>query len=305
MESLNGFVVFVQVAEAGSFVAAGRHLGISASAVGKSIARLEEKLSVRLFHRSTRSLTLTAEGHLLLERSRRILAEIDAAQQELTEASARPMGKLRLSLPLVGTLVLPVLAEFMRQYPQIQLELDFSDRMVDVVAEGYDVVLRIGHPADSRLSARKLGHFRFITVAAPSYLAQRGEPQTPAELLDHACLQYRFPSSGKLERWLMRGNDGENELPLPASMVCNNIETRVCFALRGLGIAWLPDFAIRDRLEEGTLREVLSKYANHTGVMHLLWPASKHPSPKLRALIDFLSERLFPAASVISNYQNA
>jgi DNA-binding transcriptional LysR family regulator len=304
VESLNGFMVFVQVAEAGSFVAAGRQLGISASAVGKSIARLEEKLSVRLFHRSTRSITLTAEGLLLLERSRRILAEIDAAQQELTEAAARPMGRLRLSLPLVGTLVLPVLGEFMRQYPQIQLDLDFSDRMVDVIAEGFDAVLRIGQPADSRLSARKLGQFRFITVAAPAYLLLRGEPRTPAELLEHACLQYRFPSSGKLERWLMRGNDGETELPLPASMVCNNIETRVCFARQGLGIAWLPDFAIRDRLEEGTLREVLADYASHTGVMHLLWPTNKHPSPKLRVLIDFLSARLFPATALSSSCQN-
>lgn len=297
MESLNGFVVFVQVAETGSFVAAGRQLGISASAVGKSIARLEDKLGVRVFHRSTRSITLTAEGHLLLERSRRILAEIDAAQQELTQAAAQPMGRLRLSLPLVGTLVLPVLGEFMRQYPQIQLDLDFSDRMVDVIAEGFDAVLRIGQPADSRLSARKLGSFRLVTVASPEYLAQRGVPQTPADLLDHACLQYRFSSSGKMERWLMRGNDAENELLLPASMVCNNIETRVCFAMRGLGIAWLPDFAIREQLEAGTLCEVLADASNHTGVAHLLWPASKYPSPKLRVLIDFLSERLFPLAS--------
>lgn len=298
MESLNGFVVFVQVAETGSFVAAGRQLGISASAVGKSIARLEDKLGVRVFHRSTRSITLTAEGHLLLERSRRILAEIDAAQQELTQAAAQPVGRLRLSLPLVGTLVLPVLAEFMRQYPQIQLDLDFSDRMVDVIAEGFDAVLRIGQPADSRLSARKLGSFRLVTVASPEYLAQRGVPQTPADLLDHACLQYRFSSSGKMERWLMRGNDAENELPLPTSMVCNNIETRVCFAMRGLGIAWLPDFAIREQLEAGTLCEVLADASNHTGVAHLLWPASKYPSPKLRVLIDFLSERIFPTSFV-------
>jgi DNA-binding transcriptional LysR family regulator len=143
MDSLNGFVVFVQVAEMRSFVAAGRHLGVSASAVGKSIARLEDKLGVRLFHRSTRSITLTAEGHLLLERSRRILAEIEAAQQELTQAAERPVGRLRLSLPLVGSLVLPVLGDFMRQYPQIQLDLEFTDRMVDVIAEGYDAVLRI------------------------------------------------------------------------------------------------------------------------------------------------------------------
>ena len=296
MESLNGFVVFVQVAEMRSFVAAGRNLGVSASAVGKSIARLEDKLGVRLFHRSTRSITLTAEGHLLLERSRRILAEIEAAQQELTQAAEYPVGRLRLSLPLVGSLVLPVLGDFMRQYPQIQLDLEFTDRMVDVIAEGYDAVLRIGPPADSRLSARKLGHFRTVVVASPEYLARCGEPQTPADLTRHACLQYRFPSSGKLERWVMRGNEAENELALPATMVCNNIETRVCFALRGLGIAWLPDFAIREALEEGALREVLADYASHTGVVHLLWPASKHPSPKLRVLIDFLSTRLFPPA---------
>ncbi|MEH5014666.1 LysR substrate-binding domain-containing protein [Phytobacter diazotrophicus] len=296
MESLNGFVVFVQVAEMRSFVAAGRNLGVSASAVGKSIARLEDKLGVRLFHRSTRSITLTAEGHLLLERSRRILAEIEAAQQELTQAAEHPVGRLRLSLPLVGSLVLPVLGDFMRQYPQIQLDLEFTDRMVDVIAEGYDAVLRIGPPADSRLSARKLGHFRTVVVASPEYLARCGEPQTPADLTRHACLQYRFPSSGKLERWVMRGNEAENELALPATMVCNNIETRVCFALRGLGIAWLPDFAIREALEERALREVLADYASHTGVVHLLWPASKHPSPKLRVLIDFLSTRLFPPA---------
>ena len=297
MDSLNGFVVSVQVAEMRSFVAAGRHLGVSASAVGKSIARLEDKLGVRLFHRSTRSITLTAEGHLLLERSRRILAEIEAAQQELTQAAEHPTGRLRLSLPLVGSLVLPVLGDFMRQYPEIQLDLEFTDRMVDVIAEGYDAVLRIGPPADSRLSARKLGQFRTVVVASPDYLARYGEPQSPADLSHHACLQYRFPSSGKLERWVMRGNDAENELVLPKTMVCNNIETRVCFALRGLGIAWLPDFAIREALEEGALREVLTRYASHTGVVHLLWPASKYPSPKLRVLFDFLSARVFPPSS--------
>lgn len=296
MESLNGFVVFVQVAETGSFVAAGRHLGVTASAVGKSIARMEDKLGVRLFHRSTRSITLTAEGHLLLERSRRILAEIEAAQLELTEATTRPSGRLRLSLPLVSALLLPVLGDFMRQYPEIQLELSFTDRLVDVVAEGFDAVVRLGQPTDSRLSARKLGQFRLVTVASPAYLAQRGEPRTPAELEHHACLQYRFASSGKLEHWVMRGNAVEDGITLPTTMVCNNVETRVCFALQGLGIAWLPDFAIREALEQGTLREILADYATYTSSAWILWPASKHPAPKIRALIDFLSERVFPAS---------
>ena len=296
MDSLNGFVVFVQVAETRSFVAAGRLLGVSASAVGKSIARLEEKLGVRLFHRSTRSITLTAEGSLFLARSRRILAEIEAAELELSQTSAVPRGRLRVSLPLVSSLVLPVLGEFMRKYPEIELDLDFTDRMVDVIEEGFDAVVRTGDPVDSRLTARRLGTFRFLVVAAPDYLTQRGIPQIPVDLMQHTCLHYRFPNSGKLEPWALRLPPGEPELPLPTSMICNNIETRVCFALQGLGIAYLPDFSIREQLAEGQLQPILTDYVERSGVFYVLWPASKHPSPKVRALVDFLCARVFPAS---------
>ncbi|WAC75777.1 LysR family transcriptional regulator [Roseateles sp. SL47] len=294
MDSLNGFVVFVQVAETRSFVAAGRLLGVSASAVGKSVVRLEEKLGVRLFHRSTRSVTLTAEGTLFLERSRRILAEIEAAELELSEASASPRGRLRVSLPLVSSLVLPVLGDFMRQYPEIELDLDFTDRMVDVIEEGFDAVVRTGEPSDSRLSARRLGTFRSMLVASPDYLAKRGTPKAPTDLLSHTCLHYRFPNSGKLETWALRRPAGETELQLPPSMICNNIETRVCFALQGLGIAYLPDFSIRQPLADGRLLQVLADHVERTGVFHVLWPASKHPSPKVRALVDFLCAQVFP-----------
>ncbi|MGV2465281.1 UNVERIFIED_CONTAM: LysR family transcriptional regulator, partial [Pseudomonas aeruginosa] len=157
MDSLSGFTVFVRVAETRSIVGAARTLGVSASAVGKRVARLEEKLGVRLFHRSTRSITLTAEGSLFLERSRRILAEIEATELELSQSRETPRGRLRVSLPLVSGLVLPALADFMQAYPDIELDLDFSDRVVDVVDEGFDVVLRTGQPVDSRLSMRELG----------------------------------------------------------------------------------------------------------------------------------------------------
>lgn len=296
MDSLNGFNVFVQVAEARSFVAAGRLLGVSASAVGKSVVRLEEKLGVRLFHRSTRSVTLTAEGTLFLERSRRILAEIEAAELELSQATAAPRGRLRVSLPLVSSLVLPVLGEFMRQYPEIELDLDFSDRMVDVIEEGFDAVVRTGEPSDSRLSAKRLGVFQMMLVASPEYLARRGTPRLPADLLQHACLHYRYPNTGKLETWPMRLPSGATELMLPTSMICNNIETRVCFAVQGLGVACLPDFAIRELLAEGRLLQVLAHHVERTGAFHVLWPASKHPSPKVRALVDFLCARVFPVA---------
>ncbi|WP_138469134.1 LysR family transcriptional regulator [Poseidonocella sp. HB161398] len=295
MDGLNGLPVFVQVAETRSFVAAGRVLGVSASAVGKSVARLEERLGVRLFHRSTRSVALTAEGALFLERSRRILAEIEAAELELSQASAAPRGRLRISLPLVSSLVLPVLGEFMRAYPEVALDLDFTDRMVDVIEEGFDAVVRTGEPADSRLSARRLGRFQRHLVAAPAYLADRGTPRQPGDLAAHACLHYRFPTTGKLEAWPLAPPDGEAELQLPVSMVCNNIETRTCFALQGLGIAYLPDFAIRPQLVRGELVPVLADHLESSGVFHVLWPASKHPSPKVRALVDFLRAHVFPA----------
>lgn len=297
MDSLNGFVVFVQVAETRSFVAAGRLLGVSASAVGKSVARLEEKLGVRLFHRSTRSVALTAEGTLFLERSRRILAEIEAAELELSHASAAPRGRLRLSLPLVSSLVLPVLGDFMREYPAIELDLDFTDRMVDVIEEGFDAVVRTGEPTDSRLTARRLGTFRSVLVASPDYLERRGTPRVPADLMQHSCLHYRFPSSGRLEPWALRQEPGAPYLQLPTSMICNNIETRVCFALQGLGIAYLPDFAIREPLADGRLLPVLADHVERAGVFHVLWPASKHASPKVRALVDFLRARVFPASA--------
>jgi len=293
MDSLNGFTVFVKIAETGSIVAAGRSLGISASAVGKSLIRLEEKIGVRLFHRNTRSINLTAEGILFLERSRRILAEIEAAEMELSQASKSPKGRLRVSLPLVSSLVLPVLGDFMQEYPEIELDLDFTDRLVDVIEEGFDAVVRIGIPTDSRLKALKLGTFRQLLVASPAYLAQRGTPIVPADLLEHSCLHYRFSHSGKLEKWPLKTTENEPDLQLPISMICNNIETRLCFALKGRGIACLPDFSIKELLSTNQLVQVLPEFIDRTGVFNVLWPASKHPSPKVRAFVNFLSERMF------------
>jgi len=293
MDSLNSFSVFVQVAETRSFVVAGRMLGISASAVGKSIARLEEKLGARLFHRSTRSVTLTAEGALFLERSRRILAEMEAAEQELSHATSAPRGRLRVSLPLVSSLILPVLGEFMATYPDIELDLDFSDRLVDVIEEGFDAVIRTGEPTDSRLSARRLGTFELMLVASPHYLQRCGTPQTPGDLRRHTCLHYRLPHSGKLEAWPLQPSPGEAEVQLPISMICNNIETRVCFTRQGRGIACLPDFSVNQYLANGQLCRVLPEHAQRRNTFNVLWPASRHPSPKVRALVDFLYPRVF------------
>lgn len=292
MENLGGFVVFVQVAETRSFVAAGRALGLSASAVGKRIARLEARLNVRLFHRSTRSITLTAEGTRFLERCRRVIAEIDAAERELTHSAEAPRGRLRVSLPTIGTLLLPVLADFMAAYPEIELDIDFSDRLVDVVDEGFDAVLRTGRPSDSRLSSRLLGHFRQHLVASPDYLDRHGTPRTPADLARHRCLHYRFPSSGKLETWPLRMPRSGTPPDVPVSMVSNNAETRLCFALRGLGIACLPEFFVRGALDDGALRAVLDEHVASRTPLYALWPSGRHPTPKLRAFVDYTAAHL-------------
>ncbi|WP_414447522.1 LysR family transcriptional regulator [Burkholderia sp. 22PA0099] len=293
MDSLNGIGFFVQAAEARSFSEAGRVLGISSSAVGKSVARLEERLGVRLFHRSTRSITLTAEGALFLERCRRILCEVEAAELELSETRQAPQGKLRVSLPLVSGLVMPALTAFMHRYPAIEMDVDVSDRMVDVIEEGFDAVIRTGEPADSRLMSRPLGTFKLLLVGAPRYFATRGTPRVPSELAGHACLQHKFPSTGKFEPWPLRLPPGEAEPSLSASMVCNTTEALLHVARAGLGIACLPDFMVREAIAAGELVTVLENFNQHRGTFRMLWPSSKHLAPKLRAFIDFMGAELF------------
>lgn len=288
MDKLNGITVFVQVAETGSFVAAARLLGVSASAVGKSIARLEEKLGARLFHRNTRSINLTSEGSLFLERCRRILNELEAAQQELINSSETPRGKLRISLPLLGDVLFMRLSRFMQRYPDIQLELDFTDRMVDVVEEGFDAVVRTGQLQDSRLMARKLDSFDFHLVGAPHYFARNGRPETVEQLQAHHCLHYKLPSTGKLEKWPLQGLTEANELKLPATMICNNLEMLIHATRQGLGIACVPEFAIHDALQAGELVSILPDQVQRTLNIQVVWPSSRHLTPKLRAFIDFV-----------------
>jgi DNA-binding transcriptional LysR family regulator len=293
MELLNGIALFVQAAETRSFSEAGRSLGVSSSAVGKSVSRLEERLGVRLFHRSTRSITLTAEGALFLERCRRILCEVEAAELELSATQQEPRGRLRISLPLVGMLVMPALTAFMHRYPAIELDVDFSDRLVDVIEEGFDVVMRTGEPTDSRLMSRPLGKYRLQLVASPGYLATHGTPMVPADLAHHACLQHKFPTTGKLEPWPLKRTEDAPEWTLPTSMVCNTTAVLMDVAVAGLGIACLPDFMVRQAIARGELVAVLDAHVEHQGTFRLLWPSSRHLAPKLRVFIDFMVEALF------------
>jgi DNA-binding transcriptional LysR family regulator len=295
MDSLGSLNVFVQAAEARNFTVAGRQLGVSSSAIGKAVARMEQRLGVRLFHRSTRSVTLTAEGALFLERCRRIFSEIEAAELELSQTQDAPRGTLRLGLPLAGMLMMPTLVAFMRAYPEIVLDLDFSDRVVDVIEEGFDAVVRFADAGDSRLMSRALGTYRRRLVAAPAYLAARGIPLTPDDLRAHACLHHRFPTSGKFERWPLLPEHAGIESELPRTAVASTLEPIIVMAEQGMGIAYLPDFAIGRQLRDGVLVTVLDDCTDRSGPLRILWPSNRHLAPKLRVFVDFLAANLVPA----------
>jgi DNA-binding transcriptional LysR family regulator len=293
MESLNGLVAFVRTAETLSFVAAGRLLGVSASAVGKTVARLEQTLGVRLFHRSTRRVSLTAEGTLFYERGRRILDDLQDAEAMLSHAVQAPRGRLRVSLPTIGhSFLMPILPEFSERYPEVELDLDFDDRIRDVIEDGFDVVIRSGELPDSRLMSRRLRSFRFMLCASPAYLKRNGVPQTSKDLENHKCLRFRFPTSGKLQDWALRLPAGAPEPRLPTALTCNNIEAMRSAAIGGLGIAYIPDFFVRDAIAGGALRSVLDDDLADAGQFWALWPSSRHLSPKIRVFVDFLSAKL-------------
>lgn len=286
LSALGGLEVFVHAARTRSFAATGRELGISASAISKSISRLEERVGVRLFQRSTRSVRLTSEGEVFLDRCLRIFGEIQAAEDELSAMARHPRGRLRVGLSHSAGLPFPVLSAFMEQHPQIELDLDFTDRLVDVIDEGFDVVIRGSALRDSRLVSRPLGTWRACLVASPAYLKGKGVPAHPDDLFSHACLHYRWTLTGKLYQWPLRPTTAGPSLPL--SMVCNSLDMLLYMALAGRGIACVPDFSVRTALADGRLKTVLDPYVTGSSSIHVVWPSTRKMTPKVRVFVDFV-----------------
>jgi DNA-binding transcriptional LysR family regulator len=291
MEKMNGLEVFVHVAQTRSFIATGRVKGISSSAVSKSISRLEERLGVRLFQRSTRSVRLTAEGEVFLERCHRIFGEIQAAEDELSAMTEQPRGRLRVGLPLAGGLMLPMISQFMERYPQIELDLDFSDRLSDVIEDGMDVVIRGGELSDSRLISRRLGSFQLCIVGSPDYFRHQGTPASPEDLFGHSCLHYRYPSTGKIAHWPLQyavTRGGIQTAPL--TLTCSSLEVLLYMVKQGRGIACLPDYSVKEALATGEVEPVLNNDMTHTTTFHMLWPSTRQMTPKVRVFVDYMAE---------------
>jgi DNA-binding transcriptional LysR family regulator len=302
VDSLSALNAFMQAAETRSFTSAGRQLSLSPSAVTKAVSRLEERLGVRLFHRNTRGLSLTQEGALFLESCRRIFSEMDSVHAELANSKKAPMGKLKVSLPMVGTLMMPTISKFMSVYPDIELDLDFTDHLVNVVDDGYDVVVRTGEGTDSRLIARRLGFFRLQVVGSPSYLERAGTPLVPQDLTTHACLHHRYPTSGRLKRWPLQTAPDAPKLTLPITATANTIEPLITLAESGNGLACIPDIAVRQQIADGRLIVVLGEFTKHAGTFRAVWPSNRLIAPKVRVFVDFLAENLFPKSSTLPEF---
>ncbi|MFJ7798298.1 LysR family transcriptional regulator [Pseudomonas sp. NPDC096950] len=290
MDNLSGLIAFVRAAENQSFTLAGRALGISSSAVGKSVSRLEERIGVRLFHRSTRQISLTSEGLDFFGRCRTLLQQLQDAESALSHSKTRPRGRLRISLPAVGyRLISGILREFYRSYPEIELDLDFSDRLVDVVDEAFDAVIRSGELPDSSLAAKRICTFRFVLCAAPDYLQRYGTAKCVEDLQHYKGIAYKFPSNGKLQPWWLKVNGDTVKISLETTVIMNSVEAVLAACRNGLGLAYLPDFVIQEYLASQELIRVLPELSLE-GDFWIVWSPSRLLSPKTRAFIDFLSE---------------
>jgi DNA-binding transcriptional LysR family regulator len=292
MDSLTGLAAFVHAADQRSYVAAARILGVSSSAIAKTITRLEAKLGVRLLNRTTRSIGLTEAGKLFYERCKRIIDDLDDAEAMVSETKAKPSGRLRISVPHIfgHHLLLPQLPDFMRRFPDIELEIDFDDQVVDIVALGLDLAVRSGDLADTRLIARRLGEQHFVVCGSLAYLDRHGRPAKPADLGQHTCIHFKYPSTGRLAPWSFAPPDTDPRLP--TSLIFNNTDAGLWAAVAGLGLAHLPAYVANPEIDAGRLEPVLTESMVPFGSLSLVWPSNKQLSPKVRAFVDFIVERL-------------
>ncbi len=296
LDRLTGIVAFARSASLGSYTAAARVLGISPSAVSKSVQRLEERLGLRLFTRTTRSLTLTAEGRDLYERALRLLHEAEAIEQAAVAARSEPAGVLKIaaSLPMGAHLLGPALPGFRARHPGLSIDLRLNDRMVDIIEEGVDVAIRAGELADSRLLSRRLAPHRVCTFASPDYLRRRGTPKHPGDLIHHDCVNFRYQSSGQELRWPFQIGGRVVEITPEPGIIVDGSDAVAAVLVAGGGIGISPTYVAASYVSRGELVPVLHAFSVQRTVITALWPESRRGSPNVRAFLTFLDE-VFPA----------
>lgn len=285
MDRLSAERMFLKVVETGSFAAAATRLGTSSGQASKLVARLEEDLGVKLLNRTTRALSLTEAGQSYAERLRQLVESFDDLATEVQNAAVAPRGHIRLTAPMsFGTIRLaPSLARFAAGFPDISLDVQFTDRIVNLVDEGFDAAIRVGNPTDTTLKGRRLCSAQVHAVAAPAYLAARGIPQSPADLARHDCIidtNFRDP-----HHWPFRGGQ---RVAVAGRLAFSDATACLAAAEAGLGIACVPDFVAVESLASGRVRVVLAAHECPPLGVHFLYPGGRHLAAKIRVLIDFM-----------------
>ncbi|MFB3304618.1 LysR family transcriptional regulator [Pseudomonas sp. AMR01] len=283
--------LFCQVMESGSFTAAAEQLGLSKQFVSRRLIQLEDRLGVRLLNRSTRRLDVTPLGQSYYESALRLLSEVEQVEQGIAGQNSEPRGTIRLSAPLsfamahLGCL----LPAFLQRHPHVSVEVDLSDRPVDLIGEGYDLVLRIGTLEDSTLIARRIASVQRVYCASPDYLAARGTPRQPEDLADHDCLPY---GHGRQVQWRFLTKGKQQSVNVSGRMRVNNGELLRDTAIAGLGVTYLPTFIVAEALKDGRLVTVLEDFAPEALTLSAVYPQHRQSSRPVQALVEFLRERL-------------
>jgi DNA-binding transcriptional LysR family regulator len=296
LDRLTGMEVFVRVAAAGSLSGAARAMGLSQTMVTKHLSALETRLGTRLFHRTTRRLTITEAGRRYLDSTERLLADIETAEAAVAADRVEPRGLLRLNVPLVFGIrqIAPRLAAFAARYPGVTVELGLNDRLVDLAEEGWDLAIRIGALRDSSLVARRLAPCRMVVCAAPSYLAAHGTPLTTADLAGHNCLGYTLAQAGAA-RWRM-GGPTTIDIAVSGNLRANNGDALLAAALAGQGVIYQPSFIVGDDLRAGRLVPIaLELPPSDQLAVYAVYLPDRTPSAKVRAFIDFIADAFAPA----------
>ena len=292
MDRLDAMKLFVRIAELGSFAAVAQQLGVARSVVTRQIAGLEAHLGVKLMARSTRRLALTSAGTAYLEKCRVILNLVEAAETDVAEERLTPRGNIRMSLPLSFGLkrLAPLLLDFSQRYPEVGLDMDYSDRRVKLIEEGIDLSIRITRRLDGGDVARKIGTGRMQVVASKNYLAQHGRPQHPAELIHHECLGYT--SGGIAQNWEFKVDGQLQSFPVRSRINANNGDVLTEAAAQGLGITLQPDFIIDDYLADGRVEAILVDFPVAELGIYAMLPSNRHIPHRVRVLMDFLAAGL-------------
>jgi DNA-binding transcriptional LysR family regulator len=290
VDRLASMSAFVTVVETGSFVRAAERLAASTSTLSRLIAELEQHLGARLLNRTTRKLSLTEGGQAFYERAVQVLADLEEAELTATSSTAAPRGTLRLtcSHAMGVQRVGPAIASFAARYPEVRFDVSVSDRIVDLVEEGFDLAIRIGQIGSDQLVARRLGTMRLLICASPTYLKAHGVPRTPADLAAHSALTYAYSATPRIWRLLDRAGT-QHEVRIAGPLNSNSGDLTIAAAIAGLGLVYEPDFMVKPALDDGLLVRILPDYEGMSGDIWAVYPSRRHLSAKVRLFIDHFS----------------